>query len=121
MDTYRNFIGGKWVESISAKTVNNVNPADTDDIIGTVRQPTRQQRPAGVDAARGGGGGGRGYCPGFPGFDSRVEDRSGAGWGQRRGFQTSYAHSGNSRPHRGNFRRSRDSPWRPQSHSWFRL
>ena len=26
MDTYRNFIDGKWVESASSKTVNNINP-----------------------------------------------------------------------------------------------
>src|SRR5258708_24677611 len=51
MDTYRNFIGGKWVESISAKTVNNVNPADTDDLIGTVRQASREEARAAVEAA----------------------------------------------------------------------
>ncbi len=51
MDTYRNFIGGKWAESSSAKTVNNVNPANTDDIIGTVRQATRDEARAAVKAA----------------------------------------------------------------------
>src|SRR5256884_4889743 len=51
MDTYRNFIGGKWVESKSAKTVNNINPANTDDIIGTNRQATRAEARAAVDAA----------------------------------------------------------------------
>ena len=51
MDTYRNFIGGKWIESSSSKTVSNVNPANTDDIIGTVRQATRAETRAAVDAA----------------------------------------------------------------------
>src|SRR5882672_8442397 len=51
MDTYRNFIGGKWIESSSSRTVNNVNPANTDDIVGTVRQATREEARAAVDAA----------------------------------------------------------------------
>src|SRR5947207_11087892 len=51
MDTYKNFIGGKWVESSSAKTVNNVNPANIDDIIGTNRQATREEARAAVEAA----------------------------------------------------------------------
>src|SRR5213593_2838955 len=51
METYRNFIGGKWIESASSKTVNNINPADTEDIIGTVRQATREEARAAVEAA----------------------------------------------------------------------
>src|SRR5216684_5806368 len=51
MDTYRNFIAGKWTESSSPKSVNNVNPANTDDIIGTVRQATREEARAAVEAA----------------------------------------------------------------------
>src|ERR1043165_3268149 len=51
MDTYKNFINGKWVESSSSKTVNNINPANTDDIIGTNRQATREEARAAVEAA----------------------------------------------------------------------
>jgi aldehyde dehydrogenase (NAD+) len=51
MDTYRNFIGGKWIESSSSRTVNNTNPADTDDVIGKVRQATREEARAAVEAA----------------------------------------------------------------------
>src|SRR3989442_2314974 len=51
MKMYRNFIGGKWIESASSKTVNNINPADTEDIIGTVRQATREEARAAVEAA----------------------------------------------------------------------
>jgi methylmalonic acid semialdehyde dehydrogenase len=51
MATYRNYIGGKWIESSSSKTVDNINPANTDDIIGTVHQATREEARAAVAAA----------------------------------------------------------------------
>src|SRR6266853_1005823 len=51
MDTYRNFIGGKWIESTSAKTVNNINPANTEEVIGANRQATREEARAAVEAA----------------------------------------------------------------------
>src|SRR6185369_13311552 len=51
MDTYRNFIGGKWVESSSSRTAQNINPANTDDILGMIRQATREEARAAVDAA----------------------------------------------------------------------
>ena len=51
METYHNFINGKWAESASSKTVNNLNPANTDDVIGTVKQATREEARAAVDAA----------------------------------------------------------------------
>src|SRR5215467_4205910 len=51
MDTYKNFINGKWIESTSTKSVNNVNPANTDDIIGSNRQATREEARAAVEAA----------------------------------------------------------------------
>jgi alpha-ketoglutaric semialdehyde dehydrogenase len=51
MTTYRNFINGKWVESSSTRTAANVNPANTDDVLGTVRQATRDEARAAVEAA----------------------------------------------------------------------
>src|SRR6476659_5144884 len=51
MNTYRNFINGKWVESESTRTAANVNPANTDDVLGTVRQATRAEARAAVEAA----------------------------------------------------------------------
>ncbi len=51
MDTYRNFICGKWQESASARVVSNVNPANTDDILGTVRQATRAEAKQAVESA----------------------------------------------------------------------
>ncbi|MGZ5482831.1 MAG: aldehyde dehydrogenase family protein, partial [Pyrinomonadaceae bacterium] len=53
METYRNFINGKWVESASSKTVSNINPANTDDVIGTIKQATREEARAAVEAAAG--------------------------------------------------------------------
>ncbi len=51
MDTYRNFISGKWVESISSRTIQNINPANTEDVLGTIRQATRDEARAAVAAA----------------------------------------------------------------------
>src|SRR6476660_1002766 len=51
MTTYRNFINGKWVESASTRTALNVNPANTDDVLGTVQQATRDEARTAVEAA----------------------------------------------------------------------
>ena len=51
MNNYRNFIGGKWIESSSSRTVDNINPSNTDDVIGTIRQATREEARAAVEAA----------------------------------------------------------------------
>src|SRR5688500_7357713 len=51
MNTYRNFIGGKWTESTSTRTATNINPANIDDVIGTIRQATREEARSAVEAA----------------------------------------------------------------------
>ena len=51
MTVYRNFINGEWIESTSSKTIENVNPANTDDVLGTVVQATRDEARAAVEAA----------------------------------------------------------------------
>src|SRR5215207_468375 len=51
MNTYRNFIGGKWLESASMRTAQNINPANTDDILGTIRQATREEARSAVETA----------------------------------------------------------------------
>ena len=51
MSTYRNFIGGKWIESSSTRTAQNINPANTDDVLGTIRQATREEARFAVEAA----------------------------------------------------------------------
>src|SRR5215210_4571668 len=51
MGIYRNFINGQWVESESSRTVENINPANTDDRLGTIRQATRDEARRAVEAA----------------------------------------------------------------------
>lgn len=51
MSTYSNFINGKWVKSNSSRTVSNINPSNTDDVIGDVLLATREEARAAVEAA----------------------------------------------------------------------
>ena len=48
---YRNYINGEWKESASPKTIENINPANTHDVLGVVKQATREEAHAGVEAA----------------------------------------------------------------------
>ncbi|HVM62523.1 MAG TPA: aldehyde dehydrogenase family protein [Verrucomicrobiae bacterium] len=49
---YRNYINGQWVNSTSGKTVPNINPANTDDVIGHAPQSTRDEAKAAIEAAQ---------------------------------------------------------------------
>ena len=49
--TYQNYIGGKWVPSESGEVAENVNPADTQDIIGRFPLSTPQDVNDAVNAA----------------------------------------------------------------------
>jgi alpha-ketoglutaric semialdehyde dehydrogenase len=51
MAIYRNFINGEWMESSSSKTAQNINPANTDDLLGTIKQATREEARSAVEAA----------------------------------------------------------------------
>ena len=53
MTTYRSFINGKWIESSSGKTIPNINPADTNDIIGEAQLCTREEAKSAIEAAYG--------------------------------------------------------------------
>jgi aldehyde dehydrogenase (NAD+) len=50
-NTYQNYINGKWVPSSSGETFENVNPADTRDVIGRFALSTREDVDAAVSAA----------------------------------------------------------------------
>jgi aldehyde dehydrogenase (NAD+) len=50
--TYRNHIGGVWVASATARSVPNLNPADTRDVLGHVPQSTPEEARQAVAAAR---------------------------------------------------------------------
>ena len=51
MTTYRNFINGRWEESTSARTAENINPANTSDVLGTIKLATRDEARRAVEAA----------------------------------------------------------------------
>jgi aldehyde dehydrogenase (NAD+) len=51
MGIYRNFIGGEWIESESSRTAENINPANIDDRLGTIKQATRDEARRAVEAA----------------------------------------------------------------------
>lgn len=51
MNTYRNFIDGEWRESSSSRTAENINPANTDDVLGVIKQATREEARAAVESA----------------------------------------------------------------------
>lgn len=50
--TYHNYIGGEWVKSSSGETFDNVNPANTDDIVGRFPKSTAEDVNAAVAAAK---------------------------------------------------------------------
>ena len=50
---FNNYIGGKWVVSVSGKTFDNINPANTDEKIGAFQASTREDVDKACDAAVG--------------------------------------------------------------------
>jgi aldehyde dehydrogenase (NAD+) len=51
MKVYRNYVGGEWQESSSGQTAPNLNPANTDEVLGTVRLSTREEARRAVEVA----------------------------------------------------------------------
>ena len=50
-ETYRNYIGGKWVDSVSGETFADLNPADTGDSVGNFQASTAEDTRAAIAAA----------------------------------------------------------------------
>src|SRR4051794_17181103 len=50
---YHNYIGGKWVPSASNQWFDNVNPADSSDVIGRFPVSTAEDMTNAVEAAKG--------------------------------------------------------------------
>ncbi len=48
---FRNFIDGKWVESASGQTFQNLNPADTREVVGIFQRSGKAEVDAAVTAA----------------------------------------------------------------------
>jgi len=51
--TFHNYIGGKWIPSESGEVFENINPADTQDVIGRFPSSTSADVNAAVNAAQG--------------------------------------------------------------------
>jgi aldehyde dehydrogenase (NAD+) len=49
---YKNFIGGEWLESRSGQTFENLNPADTRDVIGIFQRSDKRDIDDAVNAAK---------------------------------------------------------------------
>jgi alpha-ketoglutaric semialdehyde dehydrogenase len=50
-DVFKNFIGGKWVESAGGETFESLNPANTSDVIGTFQRSNKADVVSAIDAA----------------------------------------------------------------------
>jgi acyl-CoA reductase-like NAD-dependent aldehyde dehydrogenase len=51
--TYHNYINGEWVASSSGETFENINPADTRDVVGRFPVSTKEDVDLAVEAAAG--------------------------------------------------------------------
>ena len=51
--TYHNYIGGEWVKSSSGEWFENINPADTNDVVGRFPQSNEEDVNRAVEAAKG--------------------------------------------------------------------
>jgi acyl-CoA reductase-like NAD-dependent aldehyde dehydrogenase len=52
VNKYQNLIGGNWISASDGATFKNVNPADTNDVIGTFPSATRADVERAITAAR---------------------------------------------------------------------
>jgi acyl-CoA reductase-like NAD-dependent aldehyde dehydrogenase len=48
---YKNYVNGEWVASETGKTFEDVNPANSDDVIGTFQESNADDVAAAIDAA----------------------------------------------------------------------
>ena len=51
-ETYKNYIGGRWVKPASGELIENLNPADTRDVVGRFPASSAEDAEAAVNAAR---------------------------------------------------------------------
>jgi len=51
-DVYKNFINGKWIETKSGKTFKNINPANTEDVVGIFPSSDEKDVNKAVESAR---------------------------------------------------------------------
>jgi aldehyde dehydrogenase (NAD+) len=51
-NTYHNYIGGEWVKSSSGESFENLNPADTNDVVGRFPKSNEEDVNRAVEAAK---------------------------------------------------------------------
>jgi len=51
-DTFKNYIGGEWIESNSGRRFANVNPADTNEVLGYFQHSSKEDVERAIDSAR---------------------------------------------------------------------
>lgn len=51
VESFKNYIGGEWVAASSGESIDNINPADTSDIVGRFPASTAQDAESAVRAA----------------------------------------------------------------------
>lgn len=51
MTIYKSYVNGKWIDSASGKTAENINPANVGDVIGRIQMATREEARSAVEAA----------------------------------------------------------------------
>ncbi|MEA2502392.1 MAG: alpha-ketoglutaric semialdehyde dehydrogenase, partial [Actinomycetota bacterium] len=49
---HRNYVGGRWVDAASGRTLASLNPADHDDVLGTFPASSAEDVARAVEAAR---------------------------------------------------------------------
>ncbi len=47
----KNLIGNEWVQALTGQTFEDINPANTKEVIGDFQQSTREDARAAIDAA----------------------------------------------------------------------
>ena len=52
---YKNFINGEWVESVSGRTFENLNPANRNELIGIFQKSSTQDIDNAIAAAKSSG------------------------------------------------------------------
>ncbi len=62
-ETYQNLIGGKWVDSATGETFADVNPADTDEVVGVFQASGAEDTAAAIAAAEEAAAGWRAVSP----------------------------------------------------------
>jgi acyl-CoA reductase-like NAD-dependent aldehyde dehydrogenase len=51
-ETFKNFIGGQWIGALSGETFQNLNPADTRDVVGLFARSGQEDTKRAIEAAR---------------------------------------------------------------------